>query len=55
VFEIQNNGTLAAQVYASTPITLVSFNIDSGVYPNTGLLTDATATCSERRRPARFS
>ena len=38
--------------YASTPTTLVSFNGANGAFPQAGLIADATATCSARRKPA---
>jgi uncharacterized repeat protein (TIGR03803 family) len=41
VFEIRNTGTVAAPVYASTPITLVNFNGSNGFYPEAGLIADA--------------
>jgi hypothetical protein len=41
VFEIVNNGTVAAPSYASTPITLFSFNGSNGSTPNGGLIADA--------------
>ncbi len=41
VFEIQNTGTAAAPVYASTPATLVSFNGSNGAIPRAGLTLDA--------------
>ena len=41
VFEIQNIGTLAAPVYASTPLTLVSFDGLNGKSPDAGLTADA--------------
>src|SRR6185437_13791719 len=41
VFEIQNTGTLAAPVYASAPITLVSFNGPNGAQPLAGLIANA--------------
>jgi uncharacterized repeat protein (TIGR03803 family) len=41
VFEIVNNGTGAALSYASTPITLVSFNGTDGSEPWAGLIADA--------------
>jgi uncharacterized repeat protein (TIGR03803 family) len=41
VFEVQNTGTMATPVYASTPTTLVSFNVTNGAYPESGLITDA--------------
>ena len=41
VFEIVNTGTVAAPVYASTPITLVSFNGSNGYNPPSGLIADA--------------
>jgi uncharacterized repeat protein (TIGR03803 family) len=41
VFEVQNVGTRAAPVYASTPITLVSFNGTNGSDPLAGLTADA--------------
>jgi uncharacterized repeat protein (TIGR03803 family) len=41
VFEIQNNGTIAAPVYASTPITLVSFDGSNGQNPQAALIADA--------------
>ena len=42
VFEIQNTGTVAAPIYASAPITLVSFNSSNGANPYAGLTADAT-------------
>jgi uncharacterized repeat protein (TIGR03803 family) len=41
VFEIQNTGTAAAPVYASIPITLVSFTGTNGAEPLAGLTADA--------------
>jgi uncharacterized repeat protein (TIGR03803 family) len=41
VFEIVNNGTLAAPSYASTPATLVGFNGSNGANPYNGLIVDA--------------
>ena len=41
VFEIQNTGAVAAPVYASAPITLVSFNSSNGANPYAGLTADA--------------
>jgi uncharacterized repeat protein (TIGR03803 family) len=41
VFEIMNNGTPASPSYASTPITLVSFNGTNGENPQGGLIADA--------------
>jgi uncharacterized repeat protein (TIGR03803 family) len=41
VFEIQNTGTVAAPVYASTPTTVVNFNGSNGAYPEAGLTADA--------------
>ena len=42
VFEIKNTGTVAAPIYASTPITLVSFNGPDGANPFlAGLTADA--------------
>ena len=41
VFEIVNNGTLAAPNYASTPTTVVSFNGSNGAYPYGSLIADA--------------
>ena len=41
VFEIVNNGTLAAPSYESTPTTLVSFNGSNGAGPFGGLIANA--------------
>jgi uncharacterized repeat protein (TIGR03803 family) len=41
VFEIVNNGTSRAPSYASTPISLVSFNGTDGASPSPGLILDA--------------
>jgi uncharacterized repeat protein (TIGR03803 family) len=41
VFEIQNTGTVAAPVYASSSTTLVSFNGSNGAYPSAELIVDA--------------
>ena len=41
MFEIVNNGTLAAPSYASTPTTVVSFNGSNGAYPYGSLIADA--------------
>jgi uncharacterized repeat protein (TIGR03803 family) len=41
VFEIQNTGTIAAPIYASTPTTLVSFDGSNGAAPVAGLIADA--------------
>ncbi len=41
VFEIANNGSVAAPNYASTPTTLVSFNGNNGANPYAGLIADA--------------
>jgi hypothetical protein len=41
VFELVNNGTVAAPSYASTPTTLVSFNGANGAYPVRSLIADA--------------
>src|SRR6516162_6529242 len=41
VFEIKNTGTAAAPVYASTPITLVSFDGSNGQFPQGVLTVDA--------------
>jgi hypothetical protein len=40
VFEIQNTGTLAAPVYASTPSTLVSFDGSNGQAPAAAVIID---------------
>ena len=40
VFELVNNGTVAAPSYASTPTTLVSFNKSNGVLPEGSLIAD---------------
>ena len=40
VFEIQNTGTLAAPVYASSPTTLVTFNGSNGANPHGALIAD---------------
>ena len=40
-FEIQNTGTVAAPVYASTPTTLATFDGSNGVAPEAGLTVDA--------------
>jgi uncharacterized repeat protein (TIGR03803 family) len=40
VFEIQNTGTTAAPVYASSPTTLVSFN-EADAFPMAGVIADA--------------
>ncbi|TPK95517.1 hypothetical protein FJ938_27945 [Mesorhizobium sp. B2-4-14] len=41
VFELVNNGTAAVPNYASTPTTLVSFDLFNGGYPYGGLIVDA--------------
>jgi uncharacterized repeat protein (TIGR03803 family) len=41
VFEIQNIGTVSAPVYASAPITLVTFNGSNGAEPYAGLTVDS--------------
>jgi uncharacterized repeat protein (TIGR03803 family) len=41
VFEIVNTGTAAAPIYASTPTTLVSFNLTDGGGPTGSLIADA--------------
>jgi uncharacterized repeat protein (TIGR03803 family) len=41
VFEIVNNGTAAAPSYASTPITLATFNGAEGLGPGASLIADA--------------
>ncbi len=41
VFELKNTGSLAAPIYSSTPITLVSFNETDGDDPQAGLIVDA--------------
>ncbi len=41
VFEIVNNGSVAAPNYASAPTTLFSFNGSNGGYPQAGLVADA--------------
>jgi hypothetical protein len=41
VFEIVNNGSPTAPSYASTPTTLVSFNVTDGYFPEAGLTADA--------------
>jgi uncharacterized repeat protein (TIGR03803 family) len=41
VFEIKNNGTVAAPNYAATPTTLASFNSANGAYPLGSLIVDA--------------
>ena len=41
VFELVNNGTVAAPSYASTPTTLVSFNGANGRGPDSSLIADA--------------
>ena len=41
IFEIVNNGTPAAPIYASTPTTLVSFDGANGQYLYGGLIADA--------------
>lgn len=41
MFEIVNTGTAAAPIYASTPSTLVSFNLTDGSGPTGSLIIDA--------------
>ena len=41
VFEIKNNGTVAAPIYDATPTTLVLFNGADGVAPAGPLIVDA--------------
>jgi VCBS repeat-containing protein len=41
VFQITNNGTIAAPSYASSPTTLVTFNGSNGSLPETALVADA--------------
>jgi uncharacterized repeat protein (TIGR03803 family) len=41
VFEIKNTGTVATPIYASAPITLVSFDGSNGQNPEAALIVDA--------------